>query len=78
VVRAAPEAEGARIRERTFVQIGTRARVYSGRSPEVGTFVIWRHARVVAWVHCQEMSGHRRLAVALARAQQRRIAAAVR
>jgi hypothetical protein len=42
------------------------------------TFVIWREGRVTALVVCQLMNGHRKLALALARTQQRRIAAALR
>ncbi len=64
--------------KRTSANIGTMARVYSSSSPDDGTVVIWRYSRVVAWVMCQEMTNHRRLAIALARKQQQRIAAAVR
>ena len=52
--------------------------MYSSSSPDGGTVVIWRYSRVVAWVMCQEMAAHRKLAIALARKQQQRIAAALR
>lgn len=64
--------------KRTSVNIGTTARLYSSPSPDVGTVVIWRHSRVVAWLMCEEMTTHRQLAIALARKQQQRIAAALR
>ena len=64
--------------KRTSIDIGTSARVYSSSSADDGTVVIWRYSRVVAWVMCQEMAAHRKLAIALARTQQQRIAAALR
>jgi hypothetical protein len=41
------------------------------------TAIVWREGRAVAILSCQLMNGHRKLAHALARSQQRRIAAAL-
>jgi hypothetical protein len=58
--------------------IGAEGWVYTARSLDTGTLVLWRYGRVVALLACQEMTSHRSLAVSLARKQQRRIAGALR
>ena len=60
------------------INLGDEALLYASNSREIGTAVIWRHGRVVAYVHCSQMTEHRALALAHARKQQRRIAAALR
>jgi hypothetical protein len=58
--------------------IGAEGWVYTARSLDTGTLVLWRYGRVVALLACQEMTSHRSLALSLARKQQRRIAGALR
>jgi hypothetical protein len=60
------------------VDLGDGGLRYFWRAPDVGTHVLWRSGRVVAYVGCEQMTGHRTLALALAQKQQRRIAAALR
>jgi hypothetical protein len=60
------------------VEVGDGGSRYFWRSPDVGTHVLWRSGRVVAYVGCEQMTGHRTLALALAQKQQRRITAALR
>ena len=57
------------------VQLGDEAWVVSSSRDETGTYVIWRHGRVVSFVSCLQMTQHRTLALAQARRQERRIAA---
>ena len=57
------------------VRIGDEAWVKSSND---ATGVAWREGRIEARVVCEEMAGHRALALALARKQQRRIAASLR
>jgi hypothetical protein len=63
---------------RSRIDVGAEAWAYTARSRDAGSLVLWRTGRVVALVACQEMSGHRSLALSLARKQQRRIAEALR
>ena len=58
------------------VDLGNGGSSYVSRLPKDGTWVAWRSGRVVGVVGCQEMTGHRTLALALARKQQRCIATA--
>jgi len=60
------------------VDLGDEAWMYTSNSRKTGTSVVWRYGRVLAWVSCLEMTGHRTLALAQARKQQRRMAAALR
>jgi hypothetical protein len=55
-----------------------QSRMPSADPDDPATFVIWREGRVTALVVCQLMNDHRKLALALARIQQRRIAATLR
>jgi hypothetical protein len=56
------------------IALGDEAWLYTiSSSTDTGTAVLWRHGRVVAMVSCFEMTGHRSLALAQARKQQRRI-----
>jgi len=66
--------------ERRSVDIGAQGWIYTVRAPDRITVVVWRHGRVVAQVNCScsKTSGKQALALALARKQQRRIAAALR
>jgi hypothetical protein len=57
------------------LDLGDEAWTRSTSSPDDATAVVWRYQRIVAYVVCSDMSGHRRVAQALARKQQRRIAA---
>ena len=57
------------------IKLGDDGWVRTSTSRETGTVVFWRHGRVLAFMICSEMTQHRALAVALARKQQRRIAA---
>jgi hypothetical protein len=58
--------------------LGDAAWAYSARSLGPGSTVFWREGRVVAVVSCRVMAGHQRVALEMARKQQRRIAAALR
>jgi hypothetical protein len=60
------------------IKLGDAAWLYTGRSATDGSAVVWRYRRVLAYVTCTEMIGHRELALALARKQQRRIVALTR
>ena len=60
------------------INLGDEAWLYTGRSATDGSAVVWRYRRVVAYVTCTDMGGHRKLALALARKQQRRIVALTR
>ncbi len=57
------------------VQLGDEAWVLTSSRDETGTYVVWRHGRVVSFVSCLQMTQHRTLALAQARKQERRIAA---
>ena len=59
------------------IQLGDEAWLYKDTANH-GSVVTWRHGRVVAYVSCTEMANHRALTLALARKQQRRIAALTR
>jgi hypothetical protein len=61
---------------RRAVGLGSGGWSYVSRSLGAGTRIVWRSGRVVAMLACYDMTGHRALAFALARAQQARIAAA--
>jgi hypothetical protein len=65
---------------RRSVQIGRRGNgwLYTERARDPGTAVAWRFGRVLAVVNCAAPTGHQKLALALARKQQRRMAAALR
>jgi hypothetical protein len=67
---------GIRGLKRSAVRIGAEGWLYTGGSPFVLTFVIWRHDRVFAGVAGTLVSTEQ--VVRLARVQQRRIAAALR
>jgi hypothetical protein len=63
---------------RGSVGLGDGGSRYFWRAPDVGTHVLWRSGRVLAYVGCEQMTAHRTLALALAEKQQRRITAALR
>ncbi len=75
-------ARAKRVTPLTFrgrrLNLGDEAWLYTGRSATDGSAVVWRYRRVIAYVTCTDMSGHRELALALARKQQRRIVALTR
>jgi hypothetical protein len=58
---------------RSAIGLGEGGASYVSASREVGTSIAWRNGRVVAFVQCQQQTGHQSLARALARKQQRRI-----
>ena len=60
------------------VDLGDEAMLYTSSSRKTGSAVVWRHGRVLAFVGCSYMTGHRALALAQARRQQRRIASELR
>ena len=60
------------------VSLGDEAWVYASASRAIGTSVVWRYGRVLAWVNCSQMTNHGTLARALAGKQQRRIATELR
>jgi hypothetical protein len=62
--------------QRSKLDLGDEAWVLTSSSRRTGTSVVWRHRGVLAWVSCEQMVRHRTLALAQARKQQRRIAAA--
>jgi hypothetical protein len=66
---------GIRGLKRSPSSIGAEAWVYGGRSPAMFTVVVWRHGRV--WAGAAGMGVSRATTLALARAQERRIAAAL-
>jgi hypothetical protein len=68
----------SRATRRSSANIGDRAWVYSETPRDGTTVVVWRHGRVVAGVTCERVARHRANALALARKQERRIAAALR
>ena len=57
------------------VALGDEAWVLTSSRDETGTYVVWRHGRVVSFLSCLQMTHHRALALAQARKQDRRIAA---
>jgi hypothetical protein len=69
--------KGPRETRRSASHLGDGPWMYTTSSLDTGTLVFWRHGRVVAHVGCRQMTNHRRLAVALARKQQRRLLAAL-
>jgi hypothetical protein len=69
--RLRQQGEGSRTR----AAVGDQGWRYRVRSTPRSTFVLWRDGRVVASVLAQNIGSHRTLAVALARKQDRRIAA---
>jgi hypothetical protein len=77
-VRAARKAGQTPFTQRAVrVRLGDEAWLSEDAS-EPGSTVAWRQGRVAAYVSCREMVGHRALALALARKQQRRIVARTR
>jgi hypothetical protein len=64
--------------ERRAARVGESGWMYTERGTDPGTSIAWRFGRVLAVVRCSAPSGHQKLASALARKQQRRIAAALR
>jgi hypothetical protein len=60
------------------VRIGETGWLYTERTRDHGTSIVWRFGRVLAIVNCSAPRGHEKLALALARKQQRRVAAALR
>jgi hypothetical protein len=71
-------AQGGPAIRRTPLALGAAGWMYTSRSRETGTQILWRYGRVVASLTCQQMTRHRTLALALARKQQRQIVAALR
>jgi hypothetical protein len=63
--------------QRKRTGIGDGGWIYTDRTQDPGTAVVWRFDRVLAVLNCSSPTGHEKLAPALARKQQRRIAAAV-
>jgi hypothetical protein len=62
---------------RTTMRVGAEGRVYEYGADEPGTFVLWRHGRVVAMLSCYQTARQTSLARSLARTQERRIATAL-
>jgi hypothetical protein len=62
---------------RLRTDLGDDAWIYTDRSRDLGTAVVWRSGRVLAVLDYSSPTGHEKLALALARTQQRRIAAAL-
>jgi hypothetical protein len=69
------KAQGESSRSR--LTLGDGGWVYRVQSTPDSTFVLWRDGRVVSSVMCHKSTGHRTLAVALARKQDRRASAAL-
>jgi hypothetical protein len=70
------QKSGIAVLKRSRSRIGAEAWVYRGRTSVMFAVVIWRHGRVFAGIAGQGISVDRTLA--LARAQDRRIAAGLR
>ena len=64
--------------ERRRIQIGSGGMLYTAHSRERATAVLWRFDRVLAVLNCSSQLDHEKLALALAKTQQRRVAAALR
>ena len=67
---------GVLVLRRAPTDVGVDGSVYSASAPVAFTLVVWRHGRVFAGVMGQGVTQER--TIALARVQQRRIAAALR
>ena len=57
------------------VNLGDEGWVLGSGTGETGTYVLWRHGRVLSFVICLQMTQHRTVALAHARKQERRITA---
>ena len=57
------------------VTLGDEGWVLSSGTGETGTYVVWRHGRVLSFVICLQTTQHRTVALAHARKQERLIAA---
>jgi hypothetical protein len=62
---------------RSRIALGDGGWVYRVRSQPNSTFVLWHDGRVVSSLVCHKAQGHRELALALARKQDRRATAAL-